>query len=295
MRISVTLGAVILLGLAGTIRPAAAQTVNLFESGKLLATGGVSNLEGAGGGGISTWAVISGYGTKDAIGGNIHATYTSLPQFQVTSTGAAIGLYNRVELSYAHTFFDTGNTGPKLGLPAGFTFEQDVIGAKVRLFGDIVYDQDTLLPQVSVGMQYKTTNHPDILKAVGAKAYDGEDYYIAASKLFLDQSLLVNTTLRLTKANQLGILGFGGPRNNGYQPEFEGSVAYLITRQLAFGGEYRTMPSNLGFTKADDWKTIYAAYFLTHNASITVAYASLGTVATFKNQQGVYASLQVGF
>ncbi len=284
-----------LAGLAAASRPAAAQSVNLFESGRLLATGGVTNLEGAAGGGISTWAVISGYGTRDAVGGNAHYTYTSLPQFQVHSTGASIGLYNRVELSYTHTFFDTGSTGPKLGLPRGFTFEQDVIGAKVRLFGDIVYDQDTLLPQVAIGAQYKTTNHPDILKAVGARSHDGEDVYIAASKLFLDQSLLVNATLRLTKANQLGILGFGGPRHNGYQPEFEGSLAYLVTRKLAFGGEYRTMPSNLGFTKADDWKTVYAAYFINHNASLTLAYASLGTIATFKNQQGVYLSLQVGF
>jgi hypothetical protein len=295
MRVSVTLGATLLAGLACAAWPAAAQEMNLFDSGKLLATGGVSNLEGAGGGGISTWAVISGYGSEDGIGANAHYTYTSLPQFQVHSTGASVGLFNRVELSYAHTFFDTGSTGPKLGLPQGFTFEQDVIGAKVRLFGDIVYDQDTLLPQVSIGAQYKTTNHPDILKAVGAKAHDGEDYYIAASKLFLGQSLLVNATLRLTKANQLGITGFGGPKNNGYQPEFEGSLAYLVTRKIAVGGEYRTMPSNLGFTRSDDWKTIYAAYFINHNASITLAYASLGTVATFKNQQGVYASLQIGF
>ena len=45
-----------------------------FESGKLLATGGVSNVEGAGGGGISTWAPITGYGTKDGVGGNAHFT-----------------------------------------------------------------------------------------------------------------------------------------------------------------------------------------------------------------------------
>ncbi len=32
----------------------------MFDSGKLLATAGVSNVEGAGGGGIANWALITG-------------------------------------------------------------------------------------------------------------------------------------------------------------------------------------------------------------------------------------------
>jgi hypothetical protein len=33
---------------------------DLFDSGKLLATGGVSQIEGAGGGGLASWAMITG-------------------------------------------------------------------------------------------------------------------------------------------------------------------------------------------------------------------------------------------
>ena len=44
------------------------------ESGKLLATAGVTQIEGAGGGGLAPWAVITGYGTRDAIGANAHYT-----------------------------------------------------------------------------------------------------------------------------------------------------------------------------------------------------------------------------
>ena len=289
------IGALCTIVLAITATPSMAQEVRLFESGKLLATGGVSNLEGAGGGGISTWALISGYGTKDAIGGNAHYTYTNLSDFMVHSTGASIGLYDRVELSYNHLFFDTGSTGARLGLGNGFTFEQDVVGVKVRVLGDAIYDQDSFLPQISVGAQFKTVNHNNIIRAIGAKNHEGVDYYIAASKLFINESVLANATLRLTKANQLGILGFGGDKNNSYQPEFEGSLAYLISRKFAIGGEYRTKPRNLGFTKEDDWKTLYAAYFFNKNASLTLAYVNLGTIATVKNQQGVYLSAQIGF
>ena len=44
-----------------------------------------------------------------------------------------------------------------------------------------------------------------------------------------------------------------------------------------------------------DWKTAYVAWFISKNASVTLAYANLGTVATFKNQQGVYLSTQISF
>ncbi len=293
-------GATLLAAMAGASGAAWAQDAPMFinpdiGSGKLLATSGVSNIEGAGGGGISTWALITGYATRDQIGGNVHVTYAPLSNFEVYNTGAAIGLHNRVEVSYNRLVFDTGPTGGKLGLGHNFAFNQDVVGVKIRLFGDAVYDQDSFLPQVSVGAQYKTTDRSNILKAIGAKNHDGTDFYVAATKLFLNESVLANATLRLTKANQIGILGFGGPKGNDYQPEFEGSLAYLFTRKLAVGGEYRTMPSNLGFSKSDDWKTLYAAYFINKHASITLAYVSLGTIATQKNQQGAYLSAQIGF
>lgn len=267
----------------------------LFDSGKLLATGGVSNIEGAGGGGLATWALITGYGTRDSIGANVHTTFTGLSNFNTYSGGAAIGLYDRVEVSYNYIDFDTGGTGPKLGLPQGFSLHEDVVGLKVKLFGDAVYDQDSFVPQVAVGTQFKVTDHASLLHALGAKSAEGVDFYIAATKLYLDSNLLANLTVRFTKANQLGILGFGGPLDNSYHPQVEASLAYLVSKRFAIGGEYRTMPGNLGFSKSSDWKDLFAAYFLTKNVSLTAAYVDLGTIATFKEQRGVYLSAQVGF
>ncbi len=290
------LGAAMIAAAVGGAAPSYGQSMfTTADSGRLFATGGVSNVEGAGGGGISTWAMITGYGTKDSIGGNVHGTFIPLANFQDFGTGVAVGLFDRVELSYNHNVFNTGPTGSKLGLGSNYALNQDVYGVKVRLFGDILYDQDTYLPEVSVGAEYKNSDNRALLHALGAKSGTGVDYYVAASKLFLRESVLVNATLRETKANQIGILGFGGPKNNGYQTEFEGSLAYLVTDKFVVGAEYRTMPSNLGFTKADDWKSIYAAYVFNKNLSLTVAYVDLGTIATLKNQNGAYASVQVGF
>lgn len=116
------------------------------ESGKLLATAGVTEVEGAGGGGLVPWALITGYGTRDAIGGNAHYTYIHTPGFDLHTGGVAIGLYDRVEISLARQWFDTRAVGGKLGLGNNFTFDQNIVGAKVRLFGNAVYDQDSWLP-----------------------------------------------------------------------------------------------------------------------------------------------------
>ena len=275
--------------------PTGAQAAETLYSGKLLLTGGVTSVEGSGGGGIATWSTITGYETKDGIGANAHATFLKVDDYSLRDYGAAVGFYDRLELSFAREEFDTGATGAKLGLGKGFTFHQDVIGAQVRLFGDAVYDQDTWVPQVSVGVQYKKVDHGDIIHAVGGKHDSGVDYYIAGTKLLLDRSLVLSGTVRLTKANQTGLLGFGGDRKDDYSAQFEGSAGYLLTRRLVVGAEYRTKPDNLGFSKEDDWWDIFAAWAINKNLSVTVAYADLGDIATFKNQRGLYVSLQAGF
>ena len=281
--------------MAGLISSAHAQpSWDMFDGGKLLATGGVSQVEGAGGGGLANWALITGYGTRDGIGANVHYTALPLPDYSLQSAGVAVGLFDRLELSYAWQEFDTQDVGAALGLGRGFTFHQNIFGAKLKLVGDAVYDQDSWLPQISIGLQHKENDRGAVIAAVGGKDSVGTDYYVAASKLFLAQSLLVNVTLRETKANQFGILGFGGDKHNGYSTQFEGSAAYLISRRFAVGAELRTKPSNLGVAHEGAAWDIFAAYFFNKNLSLTAAYADLGNLVIRNNQQGAYLSLQAG-
>ena len=267
----------------------------LIDSGRLLLTQGISNIEGSAGGGLASWAVISGYGTRDAIGGNVHATYVGLPNYRLYDYGASVGLFDRLELSFTRQNFDTGSTGGKLGLGNGYTFYQDIVGAKVKLFGDAVYEQNSLIPQVAAGVQFKHSENSAIVHAVGARNADGVDFYFAATKILLNGNLVLDATLRLTKANQTGLLGFGGDLSNAYHPEFEGSAAYLLTRRLAIGGELRTKPDDLGFAHESNWYDAFAAYAINKNLSVSVAYVDLGSIATFRNQRGVFVSLQAGF
>lgn len=281
-------------------------------SGKLRATGGVSTIEGSGGGGLSTWALITGYGTEKQIGANVHYTGVKTRDYSLQTGGVAIGLYDRVELSYANQQFDTRDVlvaiSPTL---RGYKLKQDVFGVKVKLLGDAIYDQDSWMPQVAVGLQYKDNRDDTVIPflngALAALKPDiknrSTDFYIAASKLYLDKSILVNGAVRFTKGNQYGLLGFGGPDGHRYRPEFEGSIAYLLRRDLAIGAEVRTKRGNLANPALNLTEQVafdvFVAYFPTKNFSVTAAYVDLGQIVgaltANKRQTGGYLSLQVGF
>lgn len=267
-----------------------------FEtSGKLLLTGGVSQLEGSAGGGLTPWAVIGGYGTDNEIGANAFYTRVNTGSYHLDDAGIMIGFYNRVELSFAQQRFNTEQVGGLLGLGDGFTFKQNIIGVKVRVAGDLVVDSDSAMPQISVGVQHKKNNQAGVLAFIGAKDDSGTDFYVTATKLFLADGLLINGTVRFTKANQIGILGFGGDKNDSYKPQLEVSAAYLLSQKWAVGLEYRMKPDNLGIATEDNWFDAFVAYAPNKHVSFTVAYADLGNIVIKDNQRGIYASVQVGF
>lgn len=270
------------------------------DMGKFLATGGVSQVEGAGGGGIVPWALISGYGTRDSWGANTHYTFLKTQDYKLTSYGVAVGIADRVEISLAKQEFK-GSLAPLDRL----TIRQDIVGVKVKVAGDAVYEQDSWLPQIAVGGMYKKNKGVDGLGALGvtnvtqlgARDDHGYDYYVAATKILFEQSLLLNATLRSTNANQMGLLGFGGDLRDSRRLMPEISAAYLVTRKLAVGAEYRRKPHNLGVGDEKAYYDAFVAWFPTKNFSVTAAYAELGDITIFnpKKQHGVYLSAQAGF
>ena len=284
----------IALALAAVAAPTWAQEAP-NTGGKLLLTAGVSQVEGAAGGGLTPWAVIGGYGTDGQFGGSAFLTRVDVGDYHLDTVGALVGLHDRVELSIARQRFDTEKVGGLLGLGDGFTLQQDIVGIKVRVAGDAVLDSDRAMPQIAIGAQYKRNDQGAVLDFIGAESDSGTDVYVSATKLMLAHGLLLNGTLRFTKANQIGILGFGGDRHDGYRPQLELSAAYLLTRTLAIGAEYRTKPDNLSIAGEDDWKDVFIAWAPNRRVSLTVAYVDLGNIVIRDHQRGVYASLQVGF
>ena len=263
--------------------------------GKLLLTNGVTSVEGAAGGGLASWAVIAGNETRDGIGGKASATLVALPDFDLTSFGAAIGVNDRLELSYTHHRFDTRAAGAALGLGRGFTFGQDIYGAKLRVIGDAVWEQDRWLPQIAIGVQHKRATRGAIIRAVGGRHDRGTDFYVAATKVVLSRSLVLNATVRATKANQFGLLGFGGDRHDHYRPQIEGSAGVMLSPRLVVGAEVRSKPNNLGFAREQKAVDAFAAWAISRNVSLTGAYVDLGDIATVRRQRGAFLSMQGSF
>jgi hypothetical protein len=137
-----------------------------------------------------------------------------------------------------------------------------------------------------------------VLDSVSAKR-SGVDLYLSATKLFLAQGVLVNGTLRLTKANQNGLLGFGSSDNNSYRLKPEVSVAWLLQRDIVIGAEYRAKPDNLAFAGAsfreNAWKDLFVAWAPSKRLSLTAAWVDLGNVVGHSRETGPYVSAQLGF
>jgi hypothetical protein len=282
---------------------------DMMSSGRLLATGGVSELEGAGGGGIVPWALITGYATDRQIGGSVFGTFADSGKLYATDGGIALGLFDRIEFSYARYSLNLGDQYLSVVTQTlnhgSDALSENIEGIKLRLFGDAIYDE--YVPQVSAGVLFQQSQNKFLVNYIGAQS-TGETYYIAATKVlfdaFLGRDVLVDADLIETKANQLGLLGFGSSNDNGYHAEFAGSAAVLINRGLAVGAEYRTMPRELkAVGHSSNYSDIFLAWFPTKHISITGAYAFLGDIApavdapgkSTRNQNAIYLSAQLAF
>ena len=288
------------------------------DTGKLLLTGGVSSIDGAAGGGLTPWAVIGSNATERETGASVHVSRVGTQDYSLMAFGVTAGFNERVELSLARQDFDASpavalNGIAAFGVRPGEHLRMDIVGLKLKLYGDVVLNSDTLAPQISVGLQHKTVAAGSlglVFNFLGVKT-SGTDLYVSATKLFLAKGLLVNGTLRYTNGNQTGLLGFGAgaPGEDARSLVTEFSMAFLLNPHVAIGVEYRFKPNNLeAFGRAaglgdalaeDDWKDIFIAWAPNKNASLTLAYLDLGRivpgVTAGRGQTGFYLSAQLAF
>ncbi|MGY8820051.1 MAG: DUF3034 family protein [Pseudomonadales bacterium] len=265
------------------------------DAGRLLATGGATGIEGAAGGGITPWAVLAGYGERGEWGGDVFATRVETGDYRLDVAGVAFAFDNRLELSFARQRFDLGNLARDLSLPEN-SLSQDIFGIKLRLFGDLLYDR---LPQVSLGAQHKRQKDFLIPSLIGAQRDEDTEAYLTASRLILGgafgYNLLLNGGVRYSRANELGLLGFGGDRRDSRSLLKEGSAAVLFNPNWVLGVEYREKPDNLSFAGESDWADLFLGYFPNKRFALVLAYARLGEIATLDNQDGAYLSVQGSF
>jgi DUF3034 family protein len=284
---------------AGCLTLALSAPATAEVGSRLWATGGVTSIEGSAGGGLSPWALLNGYASDEEWGGTVTLSRAETDDYSLNVTGAGVTWKNRVELTFARQTLDLDSL--VFTLKNGFGLEQeelvqDVLGVKARLAGDVLYGP---WGQWSAGLQYKQNREYTVPDTIGSRDDTGTDFYLSGSKLFFaavaGRNVLVNGTVRATKANQGGLLGFGGDRNDSYEAMAEGSVSLFLSRQWLVGTEYRQKPDNLGFASEDDWWDVFVAWVPDRRVSVTAAWVNLGDVATLQDQAGAYLSLQASF
>jgi hypothetical protein len=256
-------------------------------------TGGITEIEGSAGGGLVPWALIGGLETNTEMGATAFVDYVSTGNFNLRSGGASLDVQDRVEFSVARQRFDAGSVSP------GLTLGQDIVGVKVRLAGDAIFAPDQYLPQIAVGAQWKhTLNFDEVPRTVGAASGEDVEFYIAATKLYFDaidgRNVILDATLRRTRANQFGLLGFGG-NDSGYTLRPELSAAVFLSDQILVGAEYRSKPDNLKPFREDSARDLFVAWGPLRNVTLTTAWTDLGRIAGKTPQSGIYASLWVAF
>ena len=256
-------------------------------------TGAVTEVEGAAGGGLVPWALIGGLGTNDQVGASAFVTYVSTQDFALRTGGAGVDVDNRVEVSVARQRFDAESVIP------GLTLGQDIVGLKVRLAGDAVFAPDQWLPQIALGAQWKRTlDFDEIPRAVGAARGEDVDVYVSATKLYFaalfGRNVILDATLRRTRANQFGLLGFGGD-GSGYTFTPEASAALFLNDDVVLGAEYRDKPNNLSAFRENSAEDVFLAWAPMKNFTLTTAWTDLGRIAGKPPQRGVYISLWLGY
>lgn len=264
-----------------------ASTAQAQSDGRLRGTGGVSSISGAGGGGLIPWATLTGYATYPSSSGSVFATHADVDDFTLDVAGAGLNLRDRAEVSFARQNFDIKANGARIS--------QDVVGLKLRLAGDVLYDQ---MPQVVVGLEHHALRDPATARAVGARSTAGTDLYVSAARAWIagaaGRTTLLNLNLRHSSANQYGLLGHGGDDMDG-RWQMEAAVALFLTRSWVVGAEYRQKPDNLRALKEHDAWDLFLAWFLDKRVSLTAAWVNLGDIAGAPDQSGVYLSLQGAF
>ena len=263
----------------------------LFASG---AQAAVTNIDGQAGGGLVPWALLSS-------GPTVAITNLNTPNLNINSLAVNTSFSNMVEVSYARNMLNV--SGSALG--ANNTDSVDNLGLKVKL------NDMGSMPQFAVGLVYKSASGPlaDLLKTAYGIKKSSTDVYAAASKIVTigGKNVLLNGVLRASKANQLGLLGFGGGNTPGYKTGYsikpELSAELFASSNVIFGAEYRAQPDNgtgantlLHQNAAYDFNVVYVA---SKNFTLTAAYVSLVQVAPAvingNKQNGLFVQAQVNF
>ncbi len=200
----------------------------------------------------------------------------------------------RFEFGYAYNNLDTGSLYRDVR-KAGLNMGERHVGLHHFNLRGMLLDENSFdlpLPALTAGIHFKYNDAIDDIDqnlggALSSIGYDDDfavDYTLTATKMFpklaLGRPVLLTGGLRLSKAAQLGLLGFG----NKCKASFEGSVAYLPLDQLCLAYEYRMKQDPYNelpglVENEDDWHAFSASWIFDDHLTVTGVFGTFGNIA----------------
>lgn len=263
------------------------STAAALGEGRLRGSGGVQSIDGSAGSGLVPWAVIAGHGEErewDLVAGVALARFNDV---DLRAGSLAVAYGTRLELSAARLSLGLDSVAAsRFGFPQ--RIDVDVLGAKMRLAGDLIYGP---AGQLALGVQWRRSRDSELPRAL-ASGRHGSDAYLSWSRLWIDglagRQTVANLTVRSTSAHQLGLLGFSAQRSL----LLEGSAGIYVHPNWLLGVEHRSKPDRIAFVTEDHWRGVYLAWMPSRHWHAALAGVDLGRIGELGRQRGIYFSVQ---
>lgn len=256
-------------------------------------------IEGEGGLVITPVAYLVNPGPKGTLVSlpSFSTTYVKANQKNIEAFAISETLFERLELSYSPSRFGLGTLGNSVRSATGIQLNRSDVFLHNLNARVAVLPESKFLPAITAGAQFKINDGiasindqlGGALSSIGYEHKNGVDFTLTATKAFsnvLNRTLLITTGVRLSKASQLGYVGFGDT----YHPTFEGNIAYSLTPRLWLAGEYRQKTNPYGsigtlVRPERSWYTAGLAFIINNHATVTAGYGHFANVLdTYENK-----------
>jgi hypothetical protein len=262
--------------------------------------------DGVAGGGLVPHAYLSGVSHWPNPEGNMKIVnkprlatwYVSLPEADLNwfSIGGNITMFNRLELGFAENYINIDEPASIATSEMGLDLDNNLVALSSKL---LLVKEEKWLPEISIGAVYKYTNFDnlEVFEHEGKEMYSnnkGIDFFGVASKMFfiplphmaLPLPLFMNAGVKSTKAQQLGVVGFGDERDE----VFFGSTSILVPANIIFpfiknglfifGFEYvddvDVGMNSLGPMKTNRQYDVHIVYDTNKNLAFILSYLNTG-------------------
>jgi len=253
-------------------------------------------IEGYSGGAITPMAYICNCGPDEHSIGRPAVSYSlmamtskELHVFVITQS-----FLKRFEIGYGLNHLRLGSLYDDVkkggGDPGRKDLELHHVNLRANLLPENSFDLPT--PAVTAGVHFKYNDGIKSINrklggafsAIGYARHYGFDYTLMAGKTFpklaIGRPVMLSGGMRISRAAQLGLLGFGDRD----EVTFEGSVATLPTNWLCLGYEfrqkenpYKKIPGLIGDER--NWHALSVSWIVTERLTISGLYGALGNVA----------------